>query len=200
MSCSSRERPEGSFAVAKAGDAAPAAKVTFLVSFLACGTTCALNLYFFQSPAHNYPTDFLTAYVHVPALQGYLFWKRKTSDPRFLELVSALEKANPAHAVKTRRHIRIICTLANVALVGMSIIVLCGYSVPAQLAAAAAAERDHVPAHHSFMYWHAVVMWPVIPPVISCYFSTCALLIFFSALAGLEAKACRECVHLFMSG
>ena len=35
MSCSSRERPEGSFADADAGDAAPSAKVTFLVSFLA---------------------------------------------------------------------------------------------------------------------------------------------------------------------
>ena len=60
---------------------------TWLVMLAICGAACWANLAYMEVPSHNTPTDFLTAYVHIPAIQGWLFWRRQKSDPKFHSMV-----------------------------------------------------------------------------------------------------------------
>ena len=46
-------------------------EVTWLLVLSSCGAACWANLRYQQVPSHNVPTDLLTAYVHIPAIQGW---------------------------------------------------------------------------------------------------------------------------------
>ena len=43
----------------------------------------------------------------------------------------------------------------------------------------------------SFMFWHAAIMWLVIPPVICCIFSTYTLMMFFCGAHTIELETTR---------
>ena len=122
-----------------------------------------------RRPYHNLPNDLLTAYVHFVAIQGWLFWRRNLKDPKLLAVIDGLHNAPQARAARYRKYVRLFCTTALVIMIGMSLIVLGGFALPAQIEGSGDAD---------FQLWHAVVMWPAIPPVICCLFCVYAMLFF----------------------
>eukprot|EP00746_Dinoflagellata_sp_MGD_P085040 gnl/MRDRNA2_/MRDRNA2_33697_c0_seq1.p1 gnl/MRDRNA2_/MRDRNA2_33697_c0~~gnl/MRDRNA2_/MRDRNA2_33697_c0_seq1.p1 ORF type:complete len:519 (-),score=68.12 gnl/MRDRNA2_/MRDRNA2_33697_c0_seq1:3-1559(-) len=54
--------------------------IVWVCSFLLCGTTCFVNLYQRQVPYHLLPADLMVAFVHVPALFSFLFWRRALAE------------------------------------------------------------------------------------------------------------------------
>lgn len=53
--------------------------ILFNFSFWLCGAMCAVNLLYKDMPYHVFPTDVLTAYVHLPACQSWVVWRRFVS-------------------------------------------------------------------------------------------------------------------------
>jgi hypothetical protein len=157
----------------------------WFVSFAACGTVCFANLYFMQTPFHNVAVDFLTAYVHVPAFQSWIFWRRVEGSEHARDMIGSLQSITLERAGQFNMIVRIVGWLVLITMIVMSGIVLCGYSLPTQLEA----EKSMSITSH-FMFWHGAIMWPIIPPVISSIFASYSMIWFFCCLHFLEIETC----------
>lgn len=63
--------------------------MAWAVSFLACFSVCAFNLYWQSEPYHNLGSDGLTALIHVPVFIAWRFWRTSLRDQHFARLARA---------------------------------------------------------------------------------------------------------------
>merc|ERR1712008_106267 len=84
--------------------------------------------------------------------------------------------------------------LVFITMIAMSGIVLSGYSLPTHLEA-----EKSTSSSSNFMFWHGVIMWPVIPPVISSIFASYSMMWFFCCVHFLDIETCaarvKTCLH-----
>lgn len=95
----------GGFGTFKSKKAQRLYDIIFNVSFWTCGSVCALNLIYQKMPYHNLPTDMLTAYVHLPAWQSWLIWRRFVKTQGCAELL-AKAQSNQDRAKKLNTILR----------------------------------------------------------------------------------------------
>lgn len=162
--------------------------IIFNVSFWTCGTVCALNLIYQKTPYHNFPTDALTAYVHLPAWQSWLTWRRFVKTPGCAELLSKA-RSNTDRAAKLDLILRVVGWIVLAVQCVMVADVLVGFSMPRTLELAAHGSPHE---YHKFESVHALIMWAVIPPVIAAMFSSYVMFGFFAMLHILDILATRD--------
>ena len=174
----------------------------FAISFWSCGAVCFLNIIVKDVPYFTFPVDVLTAYVHVPAFTGFLLWRRLIKAPHVLMLIENIRKADPDRLAKVsaryspdslgdeevhqvgvlllKRGPPIFLALT----VGMTGLVLAAYALPANFPMTPPltdGTREDVPVTN-FMFWHGVIMWAMVTPVIGSLLCTFGLLGFVGAL------------------
>ena len=141
----------------------------WLMALASCGLACWGNLWYQEVPSHNSPTDFLTAYVHIPALQGWAFWRGKLGCPQFHSVVDTLRLAKPEARERFAWRVKWLSRLVLATCVGFTGLVLVAYALPIRL------EYSRENADHramvdgkppTFMWWHEVIMWVAIMPVV----------------------------------
>lgn len=71
-------------------------ELVFVLSFVSCGIGCIANCYYQEPPFHNLPSDFLTAYIHVPITHAWLFWRHflRSDHLRAMELRLGSDNGN----------------------------------------------------------------------------------------------------------
>ena len=103
----------------------------FYMAFLSCFTGCSINVIIRTTPARNFAMDILTAYIHVPILCGFWFWRNILyyDDGAHLQgLIRSLEKvadptaratkaANMVMAIKMAGKASVVALLAVTAVV-----------------------------------------------------------------------------------
>lgn len=72
--------------------------IVFNLIFWTCGAFCTMNVYFREAPYHLLPTDFLTSYVHIPAWQSWLVWRRFVRSPSCVELLARVQSSEDGRA------------------------------------------------------------------------------------------------------
>ena len=143
-------------------------EITWLLVLSSCGAVCWANLRYQHVPSHNVPTDLLTAYVHIPAIQGWLFWRRRAYCPQFQSVVDTLRFASAEDRALFAFRVKWISRAVLATCCFMTVLVLCAYSLPIRLEHDR--ERDPGAKHgedvSSFMWWHEMIMWAAILPVV----------------------------------
>lgn len=159
----------------------------WIFCFFLCESLCFLNLIFQEKPYHNFAIDLLTAYVHIPAFRSWLLWRRMVHGPHGIQVAETLSKWDERIATKFCELLRLGSWLAFATMFCMSGIGLSGFSLPGQIAAENVEGRSS-----TFMYWHALLMWVPIPPVICTIFSGHAFLIIFCVMHAHELDQLKK--------
>ncbi|KAH8081709.1 hypothetical protein JL720_8832 [Aureococcus anophagefferens] len=110
---------------------APVYEAFFLAGFGACGLACLGNAFLAATPYHTLPMSLLTAYVHVPAVHGFRFWRRTLNDVRSSGLVNSLvaHESSVVGAAVKNIGIGLRCTVVGQAC--FVVVVLAAYALPA---------------------------------------------------------------------
>ena len=127
--------------------------VLWFTVFASCCTVCFINLWERTVPYHNFVTDLLTAYVHLPVAQAYFLFRRKMHDARFLSVLQSINDAPCARRARMRRYANLVCRVSIFGSVAMTALVQRAYSFPTH----AHLERlSHVIGYYDreWTYWH----------------------------------------------
>jgi hypothetical protein len=143
------------------------------ISFSICFITCSLNVFMQQEPFHNVPSDFMTAYIHVPVFYAWRFWRCSLEDAHFLRIVDPIQSLHPHLAILLRRFLRWYVKIVFILMLIFSALVLCAYAVPALPRCREQPDEQR----NAFACFHALSMMFVIPPVI------CVTLMVYSFVA-----------------
>lgn len=170
------------------------------VSFWTCGILCFTNvIYFKQIPFHNLPIDLLTSYVHIPAFLAWAFWRRFLQSDHALRLVQDTITAAPERIIDMLIvGTQVLFFLTSVTMIVMSGVVLIGYAYPGWKESTTGLHQAELNGK-SFMWWHAFIMWFVIPPVISGVFCSYCMSIYFAALHVLDIGVFADRLDVIMA-
>lgn len=162
--------------------------IVFNLSFWTCGTLCLLNLIYRKTPYHNFPTDALTAYVHFPAWQSWIVWRRFVKSSACAELLSNAQ-AKQDRQSKFNAILRYGGWVVLAVQCAMVVDVLLGFSLPRTLDIARDGDGHD---YSSFADVHALMMWVVIPPVIAAMFASYVMFGFIALLHLLDILATND--------
>mmetsp|Transcript_103916 Transcript_103916/g.291007 ORF Transcript_103916/g.291007 Transcript_103916/m.291007 type:complete len:685 (-) Transcript_103916:97-2151(-) len=159
----------------------------FNLCFLVCGVACCMNLFFREVPYHILPTDVITAYMHLPAWQSWIAWRRFSLSSGCKELVSKAQasgerRANLDVALRAGGALAMLLQLVAVAAV------LTGFALPGVLEAARHPSRPL----HEFAPVHAMLMWAAFPPVAAAMVTSYAMFGFTALLHLLDIFAMKD--------
>lgn len=122
----------------------------FNLSFWFCGGVCTANLFYQAVPFHVISTDLLTAYVHLPAWQGWLFWRGYVHSEASNNLLSAV-MSNPKTAETVTWLLPIAGAIVLALQVAMVGVVLGGFSLPHALGLSGALPSSFTAVHAESM-------------------------------------------------
>lgn len=160
--------------------------IVFNLVFWICGALCTLNLYYREAPYHLLPTDFLTAYVHVPAWQSWVVWRRFVKSSSCTELLARVQ-SSPEGQANLNVALRVGGWLVLILQCVMIVDGLLAFSVPGTL---------HVingeAELHSFTALHSIVMWIITPPLFAVMMMCYVMFGFIALLHLLDILAMRD--------
>ena len=166
----------------------------WLVALASCGAACWANLRYRQVPSHNVPTDLITAYAHLPAMQGWLFWRVRVDCPMFQSVVETLRLATDEDRALFALRVKWISRAVLATCCSMTALVLCAYALPIRiengrelLGSEAKPHGSDLP-RASYMWWHEMIMWAAILPVIFSLLTSYSMFVFFCMLHRLDFK------------
>jgi len=154
--------------------------IVFNMIFWTCGAFCMLNLYYRDVPYHLLPTDFLTAYVHIPAWQSWLTWRGYVASASCTELLARVQASKERQA-NMDLALRIGSWLVLVLQVAMIADGLAGFSWPGT-----------VHSQQQFGCLHSIVMWVITPPLIAVMFTCYVMFAFIALLHLLDILAMKD--------
>ena len=163
----------------------------WLLALTTCGSVCWMNLWYQKLPSHNFPTDLLTAYVHIPALQGWYFWRSRLRNVKFQSVVDSLSLATSKDKARFAFQVRWICRAVLASCIAFTALVLCAYKLPVRLENSRQVE-DSYDFSSSFMWWHEYLMLAFIPPVVFSLLTSYSMFIFFCMLHHLDFLSTRK--------
>jgi len=168
--------------------------IIFNVSFWLCGVLCMINIAYKAMPYHIAATDFLTAYVHLPAWQGWRMWRKYVMSHECNSLMGRILEREDFDG-----QIAFLCRVAGwlvlIVQVAMVCIVLVGFSLPNTLGYFPSKEvaNAHMPGDYKLLESiHAGIMWFVIPPVIASMFASYSMFAFVSVLHFFDIEILKE--------
>lgn len=169
-------------------------KPAFLVCFFACFSVCFGNLVFRAAPFHNYPSDLLTAYIHLPVVLAWRYFRRSFQSEHCAKLMGVFTQVHPAEFSTIFKAIRVLSRASLLLMVALSSVVLIAFAWPAMNATAsspALGPGERVTMHSLstvFAWWHALVMWPSIPPVVCVTLASYAVMCLYGVAHTTDMK------------
>ena len=162
------------------------ARYVFPICFMACFAVCSTNLYTKQTPYHNLPIELLTAYIHVPTMQGWFAVRRLLYTTHASKsLLLAVERLPAEEREAIHRRVLLGCRVAVVLMVGTTVLVWLAYSVPALL-------HGYGGGGSNYHLVHGTVMIFTIPPVISALLSVYIFVALFAQLHVADLQALKH--------
>lgn len=178
----------GGFAQFRGKRAQRAYDVIFSSSFWFCATLCTANLFLHRTPYHLQATDLITAYVHVPAWQSWLVWRRFVRS-RGCEELLAKAQANDEQRAVLDAALRVGGRLVLLLQCIMVADVLVGWALPGILEDPHAMSGEMLP---SYTFVHSVAMWLFVPPVVAAMMGSYVMFGFTALLHWLDIQATRD--------
>lgn len=174
---------------------APLYEAFFLAGFGACGLACLGNAFLAATPYHTLPMSLLTAYVHVPAVHGFRFWRRTLNDVRSSGLVNSLvaHESSVVGAAVKNIGIGLRCTVVGQAC--FVVVVLAAYALPAMPLGdfgATAPRTGASGADVAAVRAHGLLMWVFITMVMCAITGQYALFALFSYLHTIDVALAGE--------
>jgi hypothetical protein len=169
--------------------------IIFNISFWLCGLLCLANIVYKAVPYHVMATDFLTAYVHLPAWQGWRMWRKYVLSTECNTLMGRIfERSDLAKQVAFA--CRVAGWLILIVQMAMVAVVLMGFSLPNALEWPSL-DKEVIHAHSPgdyrlFETVHGGIMWFIIPPVIAAMFASYSMFGFVSMLHLLDVEILKE--------
>jgi len=178
--------------------------VIFNISFWLCGMLCLTNIIYKAVPYHVFSTDFLTAYVHLPAWQGWRIWRKYVLSHQCKSLLARIFE-RPDFAEQVAFVCKVAGWLILIVQMAMVCVVLAGFSLPNTLRWTSLDTKEWLHAHSLGDYVlletvHAGIMWFIIPPVTASMFASYSMFAFVSVLHLLDVEilkeTLRDCAHI----
>ena len=174
---------------------APLYEAFFLAGFGACGLACLGNAFLAATPYHTLPMSLLTAYVHVPAVHGFRFWRRTLNDVRSSGLVNSLvaHESSVVGAAVKNIGIGLRCTVVGQAC--FVVVVLAAYALPAMPLGDFGATAPRTGASGvdvAAVRAHGLLMWVFITMVMCAIMGQYALFALYSYLHTIDVALAGE--------
>ena len=174
---------------------APLYEAFFLAGFGACGLACLGNAFLAATPYHTLPMSLLTAYVHVPAVHGFRFWRRTLNDVRSSGLVNSLvaHESSVVGAAVKNIGIGLRCTVVGQAC--FVVVVLAAYALPAMPLGDFGATAPRTGASGvdvAAVRAHGLLMWVFITMVMCAITGQYALFALYSYLHTIDVALAGE--------
>ena len=122
--------------------------------------------------------------MHIPAIQGWYFWRSRLRDVKFQSVVDSLHLANTKDRDRFAWQVKWICRLVFAACILFTGLVLCAYKLPVRLEHDRQVDDSYEIT--SFMWWHEYIMLVFIPPVVFSLLTSYSMFIFFCMLHHLD--------------
>ena len=174
---------------------ARAYEIVWVIGFGACGASCLANVPVAAAPYHTMPMSLFTAYIHVPAYQGFRFWRRTLNSRRSSGLVETLLSQESAVVTQALDVIEAGIVLTALSQIFLVVVVWCAYALPAQplgdlgrVAPRVGASLLPVAAVRA----HGLIMWALVAIVVFCIVGQYALFALYSYLHWIEVALCGE--------